>query len=295
MNMHAQKRFRTRTAVDALKISLIIWLSSLLLALLVVYVLVLQGKHIIYPASAFGQFSGDVLAFIGVILAVLLAVFTWMTSQNSQSRDTGFQTLRQATANLENLNIQLKQKCLAFANELSVQGRAIEGNESCTKLVMLNAWIQDIDCLTKRLNLITMNWMGWQSDPALQDELVDHVYCAQALSENVEDEVQATLTRYKQYMRNVLFGLYRLDGAIVGDILLHRLATIFGSLAVLIAFGFGFRIAANLDIGFSYTFNVIFFDAAFLGICAFIHLSTLVFFVFRWWDETRKREIEWKS
>lgn len=288
----------------AFSVSATIWVLSVLLAFLSLFILLSIGKSIDYSPSAFGLFSGSILAFIGVILAILIGVFTSINGHNRDNRNTGFQKLRQATSNLENLNIQLKNQGLAYVDELNSKAAnlilpvgvrtpgVINPDEN---IILLNAWIQDIDCLTYRLNSITMNWSGWDSNPGLESDLHDHVIFSQVISANLENEVQAILTEFQQNMRDILFGLRRLDEAAVGDTLLLRIGVILGSLTVLIAFGIGFRLASDLDIGLFYTSSVIFFDAAFLGINILLHLAALMFFIFRWWDNVRKRDKIWMS
>jgi hypothetical protein len=304
--MNSKQMSINKNRTNSLVTAALIWFFSILFAFIALWMVVALPKSDIfnYPSSSFGLFTGSILAFIGVVLAVLFGVFTTINSHSRSVRNTGFQRLRQATSNLENLNIRLKTQILTEIHELDNkapflllpnQQELVQEITPTETLILTNAWIQDIDSLTKRLNLITMNWLGWDSNPGFETELNDHVHFSKVISENIENEIQPILTEYEQNMRDVLFGLRLLDEAAVGDILVLRLGTILGSLSTLIAAGMAFRLAADLDIGLTYLPQFSFVLAAFLAICIFLHLLLLVYFVSRWWDNIRKRDSFWES
>lgn len=276
----SSRQFRTRNAVQAALIASCLWLSSGIFARITLSIIGAIAEYISYSASALGQVSVSVLTVTGVLVALLFVVFTATNGQSRENHYSGFQIFRRATEDLENLNVRLKKR--AFKNI----GQRFDA---------IRYWIADLDQLLHRLNSITMNWKGWDSDITLENELVSYSSFAQLISKNIGDDADEALTVFKQSMRSILIGLRRLDEAAIADLLLLRLGAIMGSLITLIGFGLIFHLGANLDIGFHYSSDVILFEAIFVSINVFLHLCALIFFIFKWWDQVRKRDTRWAS
>jgi hypothetical protein len=288
------RRLRKRNAALAALIALTLWTSSAVLAWITLLILWTIGKYVIYSVSALGQLSVSVLTVTGVVAAILFAVFTAINGQSRENRYSGFQTLRRAMEDLENLNTRLKRQALELEHGIAAVNLppySIAGQ----RLDAVRYWVADLGRLLHRLDSITMNWRGWETDLTLENELLSYISFAKSISKSLRDDTNVTLTVFEQSMRSILIGLRRLDEAAISDLLLMRLSAILGSLITLTGFGLGFCLAANLDIGFTSNSNVILFDAVFISVNALLHLFALVIFVSRWWDQVRKRDDSWAS
>ena len=276
-------------------VPLILWLVSIALTLITWAILWGIGTHVItYPASGLGHLSTSVLTVIGVLVGILFAVFTTVNRQTREDHYRGFDVLRKAVEELQNLNVRLKSRSLELADRMTTanppQHDILERRLDATRF-----WVEDLTRLLDRVNRITINWSGWEQDRTLENELVNYTSFAQSISKCIGDDAYELLTIFERGMRNILIGLRQLDEAILGDVLLLRLSWIIGSLITLTGFGLAFRVAADLNIGLVYTSNHILFASIFLSFSALTHLSALVVFVSRWWDEVRNRDASWAS
>jgi len=287
------RQIRRHNNMRALLIALCLWGSSGILAGIIWLIILAIGKYISYPASALGQVSVSVLAVVGILVALLFAVFAAINGQSRENRYSGFQLFRRTTEDLENLNVRLKKQALKLVQRMAM-GYSPYMNIG-QQLNAIQDWVSDLNLLLGRLNSITMNWRGWNSDADLEGELLSHVHFAQSISQYLSDDADEVLMIFEQSMRSILIGLRRLDEAAITDILLLRLGAIMGSLITLVGFGLILHLGANLDIGFSYSSEVILFEAIFISMNVLLHLCALVFFITRWWDRVRERDARWAS
>lgn len=282
--------FKIRNYVQAALIALCLWIPSYILTQIILSKIQAIGEYISFPASALGQVSIPVLAIAGVLVSLLFVVFTAINGQGRENRYSGFQIFRRATEDLENLNVRLKKQALKLTQGVAMGDYNVKVGQ---QLAAIQVWVADLDCLLQRLNSITMNWRGWNSDIALEEELLLYITSAYLISKNIGDDANEALMVFEQSMHSILVGLRRLDEAVIADLLLLRLGTIVGSLITLIGFGLVCLLASNLDIGLSYSSDTILFYAIFISINVFLHLVAVSVFIFRWWDQIRERDIKW--
>ncbi len=273
----------------------LLWYVSFVLSDLATALLQSLANHVNYSGQAFGLLLGSLLAFIGVVFAILIAVFNSITGQKTTLRYNGAQNLTKATAQLECFNIRLEKMRLSLELGAEAPGAAPYGEDKTKRRKLLDALTQDIDKLTSRLNGITMNWRGWETDTNLEQELVAHSKAAKAVLEPIEDKTHEMLTEYRQIMRGVLIGLRALDEATLSDTLAIRLSIIMGSLVVLIGAGLFLRLVADLDVGAAVSDAGTFRWAALFCMSTVLHMLALVFAVSHWFDKVRQRDETWAS
>jgi hypothetical protein len=281
--------------VYGLALASFIWLTSLDLALYLLGLLINNSQYISYSASSLEQFTGAILAFIGVVLGLMIAVFTSINTQSRDHRISGFHIFRESVENLENISLKLRKEYYYPREEITAFGSADRGLDFIQKSMWTKTWIDHLGLLTSHLNQITMNWIGWKHDTSLEKDLLYNVWISKFCSKMTEQNVHENLDFYKQNIRRLLFGLHSLDEAKLGDTLLLRLSSVLGSLTTLIGTGLVFHLLSGLDTGLTFSSTVLLFDALFLSINLFLHLWFIILAISAWWDQVRKRDDAWIS
>ena len=142
--------------------SALVWGAPLIESLIVSLSLcvAMRESAIPFPTESLLAISRDMLNFLGVVTAILIAVITTMYVRSSENEETGFRAFLQSLNQLRNLPIRIDE----MRSEVVPQG-----------LDILDELIGMTEDFIGRMNNIKPGWRGYSSDPELESEMFNYV------------------------------------------------------------------------------------------------------------------------
>ena len=234
-------------------------------------------------ADGVGDITGLLIGFLGVAIAILMAVFTAIYVQSTGKRETGFnafsESLAEFTELARNLNLKLTNSPPPIQNSNAVQ-----------------EWFCQLEFIMYRLNKVTPFWKGYELDITLENQMnhyvsrFDKMKCFWGLNFMTSEYP----TGHDKCMRGVLIGLLTMDEGIVGNLLSKRLTWILIFLSVLLVVAFIVRIISELGLGGTGDF-VNLFAVISLPLVAIFHFWAVIYSVGLWREDIQKRSKIWES
>ena len=255
-----------------IRLLLLEWLGPIALT---VWLLILMALCINPPLSWIDhlvEIEAAILAFIGVMFAVLIGVIVDVNIQSRNSKSEGFGRYRQGVISLENLVDYIFRRYPDDKQWLS--------------------WVRQTDDLNKTLNEITRGWLGWDDDKFFQNWLVEHVKQEKEITSALGFEGEHVDRIYSQAMKEILIGLHVMDEGIVGQRLVRRSFYQLGSLAGLILLALISLVSSIFN---SDTFWGAVFQLYAISFVTIAHLSVILGLIVRWANDQEKRDAAWAS
>ena len=245
-----------------------------------------DGTGFSFPANKLVSVSADLLGFMGIVTAILIGVLTSIYVQSRSTNTSGYSQFIEALDEVRFIPIQMRER----------SSRAQPSDQD-----LLRDWANRTTALEERLNEVTMDWQGWETDRTLESDVLNYV-----------DENQTILTQMGTFIasdvvwsriwinidvqvRRILIGLRAMDEGIVGQQLVNRLFNVFISLVVLLSAGVGIRIVADVGYGSESPDLGNLYFAILIGMITVFHLAEIGLAANSWRRALQRKRDAWIS
>ena len=236
--------------------------------------------------------ASDLLPFLGVVAAIMVAVITSLYLRGMESTEGGFLSFEGALNQLREFPLEIEDERENFSDECQA---------------VLNKWIEKSEELAKCLKAITPEWRGFQTSPEKIDaineyrnrtETITHVLNGWT-SKNRRGKLSLLRLSEVRYaiLRGIQVNLFIMSRGVVGRELVSRILLLSISISALLmitivvrgAVGFGdYSLFHPPD-----TLNL--FLYSFLPLSAICHIFGIMIAVWIWWNDTKALEGLWPS
>ena len=259
----------------------VIWivpaLIALVLALIVCMAIGINGFY--FPAKYLLAMSKDLITFLGIITAILIAVFASVYVQSRGNQVTGFDIFFRSLSAFKNLIPEI--------DEMDAQSNQRTFED----------WGQQAISFAKKLNRITPGWQGYDAHPKFEDELLEYAESSKRWTRGAIGQWEDFSIRHDDHIKGILIGLRLMDEGTIEVRLVSRLRRVFFSLVTLLVLSLIIRALAEPSIIISInrleTLNLILY--VFLPSVAIAHLLALAHAIWVWRRDMNKRDREWAS
>ena len=265
-----------------------LWGAPLLISLLVCLIWCISvGSEILeFPIRTLTSLTADMVGFLGVVVAVLIAAITTLYSLSSQNRNSGFITFLQGLNQLRQVPDMIK--------EIKDQVR-VEIQEP------LYRWYLFTLEIVNELNEVTPDWRGYDSSPQLETRIRRYVSLSTAELGNIvlhsTDNQDDSLTKVSQIrtlgdssLRSAVIGLRNMDLGVVGNQLVGRLMGLSLSLTLLLMSVLIVRALAGLVeidlLQFTTWLTVLLY--VFVPATAITHIAGFAVAIYWWWTGAQR-------
>ena len=272
----------------------LVWGIPVLLSMIVIGALCLSSECRANQSSieSLRTFTGDLIPFLGVVTAIMVAVITTLYLRGMESIERGFLSFEEALNQLRIFPIQIENDRDNFSDE-------------CQQL--LNKWIEKSQNLAECLKAITPEWRGFQSSPKTNDAINDYRNRTETITKTLNgwtsknrrgrlsllnlSEVRYTI------VRGVQVNLFIMSRGVVGRELVSRLLILSISLSVLLIVTLVVRSAVGFDDNslFQPPTALNLFLCSFLPMSAISHIVGFIVAVWIWRNDTKALEALWPS
>ena len=259
-----------------------LWFIPLVFSWAVTYVLIRLRVGVLLKPEDVSQITGPLIAFLGISIAILIAVFTSIYVQSRGKRESGFNAFHEAFSDFTEL-------IRRFKNELD--------EVFCQKARVFYEWSCCLEFIMGKLREIKPAWGGYDSDPKLENHILGYVWQFERLIESLGTTALRSEypTLHDRYIRGMLIGLLTMEEAIVGSLLSKRLTRILWSFSVLLVLSFFVLIASALKPEFEMAGFVNLLVIVGMSLVAIAHFLAVIVLIFRWQRDVQKRDKEWQS
>ena len=245
-----------------------------------------------FPLKVLLSLSRDMLSFLGVIAAILIAVFTTTYVLSSQNRREGFLSFLQALNRIRRVPLEIE-------NSRDVIDPGTSGSS--------DYWSDLTREFIERMNEVKPVWGGFDTDPELEDVMFLYVNCSKQVrddmisnlgnSENNKSEVRRLYNRIDESVRGMLDGLLSMEFGIVGRQFAVTLMKLSFSLAILLIATLVVRALVEpfTGVGSGWWTWLSLSAYLFLPINGVIHVLGLICATHEWWQGVRRREKPWED
>lgn len=274
----------------ATKVAFRVWTIAGVVALIAVI-----GARIVAPDLEFGSSSlansiRELLEFLGVLEAILIAVFTMVHVRSREALASGFWKFRETVEGLENLGNAMVQ----FSDRGLLPDWPLG-------MPYLARWASKTKGLVVRLNEITPSWKGWSSERHLERYLCLVALLPSSVARNTGDLLRKDYnwvrirTEFDHRIRALTIALLVMNEGVTGkqleSELLEANSQLLAIIVMILVFGIlaegghrgGTPAVANL-------FWAIFFVAA-----SVINLWRILWAIDKWWKYLRMMDQAWEK
>lgn len=262
-------------------IPLFCWLLPLLLSVIVAGTLAALEFRIY--AEHVSLISGLMIGFLGVVIAVLVAVLTTAYVQGRGNQVTGFDTFIKALSDFKMVVSEIDR---------------MNTNDKSEKVgSKFKKWRILAEKFATELDEITPAWDGYDYDRILENTMETYVNQSGKMIRHVVKQWDEIRVKHELTIRNMVVGLRIMDEGSVERRLVERLFNIFLSLVALLALSIIVRIIAGLE------YDGMDGVRAFVNLSAYLTLPAIAIFNFialvysvcMWREDIQKRDDAWKS
>jgi hypothetical protein len=242
-----------------------------------------NSAHVlIFRSDQLSALTGDLLAFLGVAVAVLIGFFATIYVNSRNTRHTGFDKVRQSTDELE-----------LISDELHIEA----DHESGTIKDEIKQFAVDTDTLIEQLNNIRPTWEGYTATPFIEALLVKYVELTTIHTIELPKEHNVSKLRQSamRKIRSIPVGLLRIEEAAAGERMSSRMLGVFGSMAILVVFVLVFRLSSSIILGQQPSARTNLYVAIGLTSAAAAHFLAMIVVMVWWLLELKKIEKPWKE
>ena len=238
-----------------------------------------------FPASTLAALTGVMVAFLGVVVAVLVAAITTLYSLSSQNRNSGFITYLRALNQFR----QIPDRIYRIRDQVSTRIQE-----------PLDRWHLITQDFVEMMNEITPDWRGYDSSPNLESRLQQYVdlstvqltSIAAHLKDNKDDELMVSQIRTfgESSLRSMIIGLRNIDLGIVAGRLVRTLLGLSLSLTILLISVLVVRVLAGLadsELIQMATWLTLFLYV-FVPASATTHIVGFAIAIYSWWVGTQR-------
>ena len=235
--------------------------------------------------------SENMIVFLGVVTAVMMAVITTMYGLISQKQESGFSVFLASLNQFRNMSLVARNN----REQISAQNR-----------ISLDSFVDQTDKLIESMNEITPSWRGYDSAPEIEAKMLEYVEDSGELlmtmgasaTDNSEMSALSEIFNYRdESVRGMLIGLLDMDRGVIGGRLMTTLLILSLSLTILLILSLVvLTITAPKDISLvasSSPFNL--FIYGLLPATAIFHIVGFICAMSAWWRQVQKRDKEWQS
>ena len=265
----------------------LLWGAPLLFSLLTSFIWCISvGIGMLdFPVRTLTALTGVMVAFLGVVVAVLMAAITTMYSLSSQNRNSGFITFLQGLNQFR----QVPDKIDEIRDQVSAE---IQG--------LLYRWYLITLEFVEQMNEITPDWGGYDSSPDLENRMQQYVELSTSElasialhSDGNQDDglkVSQIRTHGDSSLRTMIIGLRNMDLGIVGSCLVGRLMGLSLSLTLLLLLVLIVRTLAGLaDIELlQLTTWLTILLYVFVPATATTHIIGFALAIYSWWSGAQR-------
>ena len=248
-----------------------------------------------HPKHLFDM-SADMLGFLGLVVAVLIAVITTLYIQSSQSRESAFRDFLQSRNHVSLLRLRIDVIKSRMVNQCSV-----------------NEWMTLADGFIDRMNEITLEWLGYDEHPEMEKNMLCYIHRSNYLllsllkSDVVKSDgldqntIKLILSEvfYTQegHVRVMVTALLSMDKGMLGKRLVDSLLWLSCSLTLLLLLALLVRTTTGVDHISMFASSEFFdlFTYCLIPAVAAAHVVGFVVAVYLWRRSVQKREREWLS
>ena len=261
------------------------------LAVSLVLCVVARTRAVDFPLEVLLGLSRDMLSFLGVITAILIAVITTTYALSEQARREGFSSFLQAL----NLLRKVPEEIESSSDVIDPTG---DGSP--------NWWSDVTREFISRMNEIRPTWSGYDAEPELEQEMALYLERSSGLRMNMESkldgsddgrrEVRRLWDYIDQSMRGMVNGLLSMNSGIVSRQFAVTLMKLAFSLALLLIVTLIVRalVGPVTGVGSGWWTWLSLSVYAFLPITAVVHVIGFICATHEWWRSVRKPEKIWE-
>ena len=240
-------------------------------------------------ASQVRDITGPMLTFLGVAVAILIAVFTATYVQSRNKRESGFNTFDTAIIEFRKLTRELINEIRKNHSPDIISSKVVQ--DRSTQCVSIS----------KRLMNITPSWEGYESDTGLEPQLLRYFRRFDRMKEFIGQDliVSEYPINHDEHIRGLLIGLLTMEEGVVGKLLSKRLMGILFSLSVLLVVSFAVRITSELGLIYvppvgTHEFANLFVVVSLPSIAA-AHFFAVIYFICVWQEAIQQRDEAWRT
>lgn len=232
----------------------------------------------ILPRDSVSSIANSLLGFLGFVTAILVAVLTNSYAQRRRNQGTGFDIFFRALSDLKQL-----------LPEINYIHRSHQPQDILAK------WAHCTATFTTELSDITPAWRGYAHDCLLEPKMLRYVELSGCLMSKIVNLPASLRINHEQGLRSMVIGLRIMDEGAIEQEFVERLIPVFFSLAALLILCLAVRTIAgyggtNAAYGFINPFVYMLLPAISIA-----NFTALVWSVFRWVMDIRKRDEMWAS
>ena len=227
--------------------------------------------------------ASTLLVFLGIVTAILIAVFTTAHSQGRRNQIAGFDMFLRSLGEFKH----------SMSRVADLQKKAtLESG-----LVVLERWVSLGNILEYKWNRITPSWGGYELNPEMEHDMNSYMQLSTKFALRVTDLPLGTRIAHELSLRGILHGLLTIDESTVERDLAVRLFKIFWSVSILLILCIAVRTIGELEYGGTHaTWSWInFFIYISLPGVAIANLGALVYAIVEWRSSISKRDKAWAS
>ena len=245
-----------------------------------------------FPIEVLLSLSRDMLSFLGVIAAILIAVVTTMYVQSSQNRREGFLSFLKALNQIRGVPLEIESS-----------GDVVDPGASGSS----DYWSDLTRKFIERMNKVKPLWGGFDADPELENVMFIYVNCSKQVkddmisnlgnSENSKSEVRRLYNRIDESVRGMLDGLLSMEFGMVGRQFAVALMKLSFSLAILLIATLVVRALVEplTGVGSGWWTSLSLSAYLFIPLSGVIHVLGLICATHEWWQGVRRREKPWED
>ena len=262
-------------------IPLFCWILPLFLSVMFAWTLSALGPHIY--AEHVSSISGLMIGFLGVVIAVLVAVFTTAYVQGRGNQITGFDTFLEALGKFKLLISEIDRR-MTDAKSERVRKEYEEWRTLAEHFAIL-------------LDDINPAWDGYDHDRMLENKMTRYVNLSGRIMPHVVELWDDVRVKHELVIKSMVVGFRIMDEGAVERRLVERLFNVFLSLVTLLALSILVRVIAGLENGGIDGIWAIVNLSAYLTlpVIAIFNFIALVYSVCLWREDIQKRDDTWKS
>lgn len=257
------------------------WLIPLVISAMV------AGMLSIFSIAVYSETINSVAAlmvsFLGVTIAILIAVLTTAYVQGRGKQVSGFDIFFRALSQFKGLITEIDAKSSSTRSNQTQRGK-------------FSAWRQLAECFAMKLDEIKPAWSGYDYDFILENDMCKYVQSSGAIMPLIVEKWDVIRVNHEMSIKAMAIGLRIMDEASVERRLVGSLFRIFLSLVALLTLAIAVRIIGGLESGQSnavwrFTDLLIYLLMPAIAIANF---GAVVHSLCLWQDDISKRDSAWK-
>ena len=242
-----------------------------------------ESQHIPVYVEGFKEIISILVTLTGLIMAILIGVYTAIYVQSRSKRESGFDnffsSLNDFTELMQNLQFDLRH----FTSQ---------------KPKHYDEWLGSLAALVNRLHLIKPSWPGYDAEPDLENQMCDYAHQFKELCDSAGTDFQISVypTRHDRFLKGASLGLLTMEEAIEGQKLSMRLTLLLPSFAFLLVLCFIARIVAELRLDLvssQIANNINLALTSGLSTALIFHTLMSIFVIYHWQERVRIRDEAW--